>query len=241
MNEQKPNPAREWDGKYLVHSMFLTIQGEGPFSGEGAVFVRLAGCNIQCPFCDTEYSDIRGRGEATAQQIVNEIGAFIGVTATTLVVITGGEPFRQDLTELVAACWLAGYRVQIETNGTMTPSDEFKRLVDDNLTLRPLGVVVSPKAHYVDPWIEAHAIAFKYVLSWDSLSSEDGLPISVLGRAGKQVARPHPGFALPIYIQPADMGDDTTVTRLNKDAVVNSAIRYGYRAQLQIHKNFGVE
>lgn len=241
MNEQKPIPAREWDGKYLVHSMFLTIQGEGPLSGEGAVFVRLAGCNIQCPFCDTEYSDIRGGGEATALQIVSEIGRLIGVTATTLVVITGGEPFRQDLTELVAKCWEAGYRVQIETNGTMAPSDEFKTLVNNAVALRPLGIVVSPKAHYVDPWIEAHAIAFKYVLSWDSLAPEDGLPISALGRAGKQVARPHPGFALPIYIQPADMGDDTTVTQLNKAAVVNSAIRYGYRAQLQIHKNFGVE
>ena len=54
-----------------VHSIFYTIQGEGPFCGTPAVFIRLAGCNLQCPSCDTNYTS--KRRTMTAEEIVNEV------------------------------------------------------------------------------------------------------------------------------------------------------------------------
>jgi len=60
INQQKPEPRAKGDGSILdFHSMFFTIQGEGPFAGHRSIFVRLAGCNLQCPGCDTEYTQGR--------------------------------------------------------------------------------------------------------------------------------------------------------------------------------------
>ena len=60
MNQQAPEKQQlRGDGLLAVHSIFYTIQGEGPFAGETAVFVRLAGCNLQCPLCDTDYTSDR--------------------------------------------------------------------------------------------------------------------------------------------------------------------------------------
>ena len=57
------------DGLLSLHSIFHTIQGEGPFCGTPSVFVRLAGCNLQCPACDTDYT--QGRRAASAQEILD--------------------------------------------------------------------------------------------------------------------------------------------------------------------------
>ena len=237
LNQQKPLPAVAFDGSYLIHSMFLTIQGEGPFSGDAAVFVRLEGCNLQCPACDTDYTGGPRAQILSADDIVGAVGVLVGTSRASLVVLTGGEPFRQDLAELVGALMIAGYRVQIETNGTMAPSVAFKEMFAEKFGV---AIVISPKASHVDDWLAHHAIAYKYVLSWDSLDPFDGLPINVLGRAGRQVARPPKGIP-HIFVQPADMGDDTTATHLNHKACVSAAITHGHRLQLQIHKHLGVE
>lgn len=237
LNQQKPLPQAEFDGAYRVHSMFLTIQGEGPFSGDSAVFVRLEGCNLQCPGCDTDYTGGARAQGLTAAEIAHKVEELIGVTKTTLVVLTGGEPFRQDLADLVRELMRAEYRVQIETNGTMAPSDDFKEMFAEKFGV---AIVISPKAHYVDEWLQSHAIAYKYVLSYDSLAPEDGLPITVLGRKSLQVARP-PKHIPHIFVQPADIPDDTVATELNHRACVSSATLHGYRLQLQIHKHLGVE
>ena len=99
MNTQDPEP-RILNALLQVHSIFHTIQGEGPFAGTPAVFIRLAGCNLKCPGCDTEYTS--KRKEMTVAQILDAIYEVSSIT-TKLVVITGGEPFRQDLTRLLNA------------------------------------------------------------------------------------------------------------------------------------------
>lgn len=237
MNEQKPTPARSWDETYAVHSIFKTIQGEGPFSGEGAIFIRLEGCNLQCPFCDTDYTGGPRAQSLSADELVAACNKLIGTDNMSLIVITGGEPFRQDLAALVKALMDSNLRVQIETNGTMAPSDAFKELFRDKYGI---GIVVSPKAHYVDDWIFNHAISFKYVLTAGQINSKDGLPTIALGRKGQQIARP-PAWIAPIYIQPADMGDDAVANLHNIEACISSAQKFGYRMQLQIHKYAGVE
>ncbi|MEG7364337.1 7-carboxy-7-deazaguanine synthase QueE, partial [Pseudomonas citronellolis] len=84
------------DGLLSLHSIFHTIQGEGPFCGTPSVFVRLAGCNLQCPACDTDYT--QGRRAASVQEILDKVQEY---QSSGLVVITGGEPFRQDITRLL--------------------------------------------------------------------------------------------------------------------------------------------
>lgn len=227
------------DGSVLdVHSIFYTIQGEGPFTGRPAVFVRLAGCNLQCPSCDTDYTN--GRKHLTIEEILYQIQKTAENAAVQpMVVITGGEPFRQNITLLCAALVLNGVTVQIETNGTLAPPLDLQgHYVWANFKLH---IVCSPKAGKINQWIEQNAICFKYVLSHDSVA-EDGLPILALNHTAKPlVYRPQPSSWRPlIYLQPMDAKDET-INNLNIAAVVKSCMKHGYIFQLQTHKYIGVE
>ncbi len=95
--------------------IFLSVQGEGTHVGTPAVFVRLAGCNLSCRFCDTDYAV---RFFASVDDVVARVRA-IG-SATPMVIVTGGEPFAQrETTALIAALQADGRRVHIESNGTI--------------------------------------------------------------------------------------------------------------------------
>lgn len=234
MNNQPIEKRRQDDtGEYLeVHSIFHTIQGEGPFCGTPCVFVRLAGCNLQCPGCDTDYSSHRELMHFA------DIAAAIGLRQrTNLVVITGGEPFRQNLTELLRLLIRLNFYVQIESNGTLAPSAFH---YNTNISSRSGAYIVcSPKTGKLTPSIGALACAFKYVLSYDGVAP-DGLPIRALGHSAKpHVARPPKNFGGPVYLQPMDSHDEK-VNKLNLNAAVNSCIKHGHILQLQIHKLIGV-
>ncbi|MGB8267480.1 MAG: 7-carboxy-7-deazaguanine synthase QueE [Candidatus Velthaea sp.] len=95
--------------------IFYSVQGEGTWTGTPAVFVRLAGCNLACSFCDTDYAL---RFVASVPEIVERVRATGG--ACPMVVITGGEPLAQTQTPaLIAALRSDGRRVHIESNGTI--------------------------------------------------------------------------------------------------------------------------
>jgi len=233
-NIQPAEKPDKGDGSILaVNSIFYTIQGEGPFAGSPAVFVRLAGCNLQCPMCDTEYFN---RIFRTPQAIVGAVVvAFGGKTKSNLVVLTGGEPFRQDIDDLVCELLANGFKVQIETNGTL-----FRHLSafgDENLT-----IVCSPKAGAVNKKLAPHIAALKYVATVDSLeNSPDGLPTHALEHPnGGGLARPPQGFGGTVYLQPVDE-KNTVRNNRNLTAVVKSCMDNGYRLCLQIHKIIGVD
>lgn len=96
-----------------VNEIFYSIQGEGFHTGTAAVFIRLSGCNLKCPFCDTDFSKYE---EKTEQQIVDIILAIGG--DSQLVVITGGEPTLQNCTMLIDMLHRHGKIVAMESNGT---------------------------------------------------------------------------------------------------------------------------
>ena len=236
MNDQPVEKRDNYPGNVLdVVGVFFTIQGEGPYSGHPAIFIRLAGCNLKCPGCDTDYTTGRKLLE------IHEINKLIGIELAKyvqylsesnqpIIVITGGEPFRQNINPLVNFLADLGFLVQIETNGTLPPPKDLNHSVK---------IVCSPKTSKINSKMAKRANCFKYVLSADSICSEDGLPICVLNnKAYPQVARPPEGK--PIYLQPMDSGDPLMNQR-NIDAVKTSCIRFNYILQLQIHKIIGVQ
>lgn len=232
INIQPIEKRVESDGKVLdVHSIFYTIQGEGPYTGHPAVFIRLAGCNLQCPGCDTEYT--QGRKALSIPEIAAEVERSYAnslLYTRPIVVITGGEPFRQNIAPLVRHL-KRYYQIQIETNGTLG--------FDDAEAFQKVDIICSPKTGKVHYSIVSHARAFKYVLHYASVDPSDGLPVLALDHsASPKVARPPLGIT--VYLQPMDCKDDK-INKKNLQSVLASCLRFGYIMQLQQHKLIGVE
>jgi organic radical activating enzyme len=224
-----------------VHSIFRTIQGEGPFTGRPAIFIRLAGCNLQCPGCDTEYTSNRRR--LSVSRILTELVSFMQLEyGIELIVITGGEPFRQDIYPLVLGLIHLGFTVQVETNGTLPPSVNFHRLCSKDFSeLLKCFIVCSPKTGSVNKLLLPLVCAYKYVMTAGQVDAEDGLPTLALGHsAAPRVARPHAGFNGPIYVQPYDSGALFPNSE-NLIACIRSVMKHNYTLQLQVHKIIGLE
>ena len=102
---------------YKINEVFYTLQGEGAHSGIPAVFIRFSGCNLRCPWCDTEFADFT---EMSAEQIVATALELYDIPneRRKMVVLTGGEPSLQVDTPLIEALHAAGFYICIETNGT---------------------------------------------------------------------------------------------------------------------------
>jgi 7-carboxy-7-deazaguanine synthase (Cx14CxxC type) len=123
---------------YAVKECFLTLQGEGVQSGSRAVFLRFSGCNLwsgreqdrasaQCTFCDTDFVGTDGEGGgkfADATALAAQVERLWGDgTHERLAVITGGEPMLQLDGALVDTLHGLGFRVAVETNGTLPAVD----------------------------------------------------------------------------------------------------------------------
>ena len=100
-----------------VNEIFYSLQGEGYFTGTPAVFLRLSGCNLHCPFCDTAHE--QGR-EMSHSEIVDQVSRY----PSRHIVITGGEPSLQLDDMLTDMLHDAGFFIQVETNGTHPLPDE---------------------------------------------------------------------------------------------------------------------
>src|SRR6185503_13200859 len=124
------------DPMYAVKEIFLTLQGEGAQTGRPAVFCRFAGCNLWsgreedralaiCKFCDTDFVGTDGVGggkHANADSLADAVLAAWPREnqLRRFVVLTGGEPGLQIDAELIAALHSRGFRIAIETNGTVS-------------------------------------------------------------------------------------------------------------------------
>lgn len=128
--------------------IFYSIQGEGAHTGTPAVFVRLAGCNLSCDFCDTDYSL---KFFASVEQVVARVREVGG--DCPMVILTGGEPLAQrEAIELMQALRRDGRRVHIESNGTI-----YTELPPD------VWLCVSPKEH-ADQRMIARANELKFIV-----------------------------------------------------------------------------
>jgi 7-carboxy-7-deazaguanine synthase len=114
---------------FPVVETFHSIQGEGFWAGVNAFFIRLAGCDVGCPWCDTKESWNRDRHP---QLSVAELTEAALAANPTIVVVTGGEPTMHDLKPLTSALHSAGLRVHLETSGAHPLSGDF-----DWITLSP--------------------------------------------------------------------------------------------------------
>ncbi len=112
-----------------VCEIFYSIQGESSYSGMPCIFIRLAGCNLNCNYCDTRYSHTEGE-TMSIECILKEISHF----PTKLLEITGGEPLIQEASiPLMQALLAKGYKLLLETNGSLSIKDvpaEVVKIVD---------------------------------------------------------------------------------------------------------------
>lgn len=199
-----------------VTSIFYTLQGEGPFAGHPAVFVRLAKCNLKCSFCDTYFdagdtltlADIIMRTGKAEGKFCVENGIDIIGRYKPLVVLTGGEPTMQPaLPQMLEWFHMWDYETQIESNGIFwcdTPEETH--------------VVVSPKCNDVGKWIKLNerflqkkVDTLKFVVSADPASPYHDVPEFAL--------KWRDTFKRDVYVspmnvyreQPVKLGEDGTL------------------------------
>ncbi len=156
--------------------IFYSVQGEGTWTGTPAVFVRLAGCNLACDFCDTDYSTKFFAGVKEVVGRVREAGG-----ECPMVVLTGGEPLAQaEAPALIEALRRDGRRVHVESNGTI-----FTELPDD------VWLCVSPKER-VDPRMALRANEAKLIVDErvpeEHLALFAGKPVILLQPEGNEPA-----------------------------------------------------
>ena len=102
-----------------VVEIFKSIQGEGRLIGVPSIFVRFAGCNLECSWCDTAYAQ---RDSAGHDMAIEEISTQVKALGLSHVVLTGGEPLLQSARELEKLAHELAYRhITVETNATIVP------------------------------------------------------------------------------------------------------------------------
>ncbi len=136
-----------------INKIYYSIQGEGFHTGTPAIFIRIAGCNLSCSYCDTDFSL---RESLTYESILERIARF----PAELVILTGGEPTIQAeaLRELVTLLHRNKYYVALETNGT-SPD-----------TMGVDWVTVSPKLTQGGEWGLRHGDELKLIYEEQNLS-----------------------------------------------------------------------
>ncbi len=146
------------DIKIKVVEIFRTVEGEGSWVGLPVSFIRLEGCNLRCPWCDTPYSyDGKTFKEYSLKELFEKIEKF----GLKRVCITGGEPFlTKELPELVKIFLEKNYKVLVETNGTLW-NERIKDIYNENLF-----IVCSPKppSYYIHPDLIKYISELKFVI-----------------------------------------------------------------------------
>lgn len=199
---------------FQVSEIYRAMQGEGWHSGMPCTLIRLQGCNLRCPFCDTKYTwDPKGGESMTLQELSDR--ARLYHHDGDIFLITGGEPTMQPNLDHLAAMLRSSGPVHLETSGTLPlpNSDSFS------------WITVSPKPpHIVNPALYARANELKWLVG----TNED---VDALRAWLKKITH----RSIHVCVQP--ISGDTTATRICYDA----CLAFGFRLSLQLHKIIGVD
>ncbi len=220
------NPIRPpvaGDGQILeVQSVFATLQGEGPYTGVPSVFIRLGGCNLACTFCDTEFETYTSTALDALLADVDAKATEKDIRVRHLIVITGGEPLRQNITPLCEALIARGFKIQIETNGTL-----YRPLPD------AVEIVCSPK-NTGQGYFPIREDLLKRINALKFIISKSNTQYGYVPDVGQAA------HSIPVYIQPMDEYNETRNAE-NLAFAKELAMSQGYRLSLQTHKILGIE
>lgn len=173
--------------RYRINEIFYSVQGEGYYAGTPAVFIRFSGCNLKCPFCDTDFTTLRN---LTAEEILAEVESA-NYGRCDMIIVTGGEPTLQWDEELSKMLRNAGYFVAMESNGTNPVNGEV-----DWLT-------ISPKAQWVEKAMVAPVNLADGVCSELKIVVDEKTDFELIAQAPS-----HFEGEPMLYIQPCDTGSE---------------------------------
>ncbi|ALO34568.1 pyrroloquinoline quinone biosynthesis protein [Colwellia sp. MT41] len=220
---------------YKINEIFETLQGEGSFTGQPSIFIRLQGCPVGCSWCDTKHTWLVSpeqeveRKNIVAKKVENENwGVFTIEQLKALflsegyqakhIVITGGEPCMYDLSPLCIELEAVGYSCQVETSGT------FEIQVSEKC-----WVTVSPKVNMKG--------GYKVLKSALLRANEIKHPVATEQHIDdlKALLIEHAIVNKQIYIQPISQKKRAT------ELAIRSCIENNWRLSVQMHKYIGIE
>ena len=220
---------------YKINEFFETIQGEGSFTGQPSIFIRLQGCPVACSWCDTKHTwDINlddsvttevmaSKNEETTQWANMSVEQILNWVKTKgyqakHIVITGGEPCMVDLTPLCEGFETLGYSTQVETSGT------FEIQVTDKC-----WVTVSPKINMKG--------GYKILRSALDRANEIKHPVATEHHVDELTAllAEHDVTNTPVYLQPISQKQRAT------ELAIETCIKNNWRLSIQVHKYIGIE
>lgn len=220
-------------GTYAVNNLYPTVQGEGIQAGIPMILLRLQGCDVGCPFCDTKETwqvsrefrkdsllEALGQSQYFTRMTSAEISDYLGILAGSIkwVLITGGEPARYDLNPLIDCLHESAFQVAIETSGTYM------------LKGKPDWICVSPKVN----------MPGKRTLVEEVMYRADELKFVIGKKADIEVVhsvlKHYPTKqTVQVCLQPISQSKRATKICLDE------SMKQGWRLSLQMHRYIGID
>lgn len=220
---------------YKINELFETIQGEGAYTGQPSIFVRLQGCPVGCSWCDTKHTwEVKEELQIPINDLLNQTDENEHWSALTPaeiielikergfqanhIVITGGEPCMYDLTPLCQTLEEKGFSCQIETSGTF-----------EIVTTDACWVTVSPK-------IKMRG-GYKVLGSALARANEIKHPVATQKNVDQliELLAEHQVNDKQVYLQPISQKEAAT------KLAIDTCIKHNWRLSIQVHKYIGIE